>query len=375
MPSSLTLCRLPDAIAALEGDRLVEYIPGAMRSRSLVGAVYAGRVERVLPGVKAAFVDIGQEKNGFLPFSEQSDYQAHSGARPLMSGESALVQVKKDAHEDKGAFLTRDISLVGEYALLMPMNRHIGVSARVKGEGERKRLIGLGEALSQGRFGLILRHAALSARKADVEDEIEALYALSLSVLERSRCLKPPALLLPAPDPFDQLKRDYGARYELAFADEPTKEQQALISRQFAAALCRRVALPNGGTLVFDEREALSTVDVNTASFTGGASGGAALEQNLAACEEIARQIRLRNLSGIILIDFIDMASDEERGRVLASMRAALENDRVKSVAHGFTSLGLLETTRKRTREPLSGALTVSCPRCDGAGRIKEELS
>lgn len=371
MPSEMTLLLCGENIAVLEGETLVEYYPNAQADATLVGAVYAGKVERVLKDMKTAFVDIGQPKNGFLPLSEQSAYQKQQGEKPLLSGGSVLVQVKKNPKDDKGAFLTRDITLVGEYALLMPLNRHVGASSRIKDEAAKRALIELGVSLAGDRFGLIMRHAALDARRAQVEEEIESLYEKAQDILQKAQYAKPPALLNAVNSTLKELTRDYGARYAietLSSEAAQARAQSVRVAAQLSAALERRVDLPNGGTLIIDPREALTTIDVNTAHFTGERGSETALHQNLAACEQIARQIRLRNLSGIIIIDFIDMPSDDARSQVMAALEKAVSADRVKTVLHGFTSLGLFEMTRKRTREPISNQLCKPCPRCHGLG-------
>lgn len=370
-------------VAALCGGLLLEFIQEEGEADSWVGAVLLGTVERVLPALGAAFVKIGQPLNGFLPLEEQESFNGSNG-KPLLTGQEVLVQVKKDPVGEKGAFLTRDIALPGQYALYMPHNRHVGVSARVTGEEERAWARALGEDLAQNRAGAIIRHGALTARTEDVRQEWEALGETWRGIVEKARHQKPPAVLFREGSAVDGLVRDYGARYRLrltaqeegllegtALPQEAKRlagpvEMEALwqgfgIDRQLQEALARKVPLPGGGTLVIDEREALTTVDVNTARFTGASLGGqsqqgpsVALAQNLAACPEIARQIRLRNLGGILLIDFIGMDSDQEREQVRLTLERALSHDRIKTVIHGFTKLGLLEMTRKRTRESLS---------------------
>lgn len=373
-------------VAALCQGKLLEFIQEEGDADSWVGAVVLGTVERVLPALGAAFVKIGLPLNGFLPLTEQESFDA-GGKQPLLSGQEVLVQVKKDPLGEKGAFLTRDIALPGQYALYMPHNRHIGVSARIPQGEQREWALALGEALGGGEAGVIVRHGALTARAQDIESEWAALGEAWRAILEKARFHKPPAVLFREDSALRGLVRDYGARYRLRLTAQEERmleglplpqedmrlagpvEMEALwqgmgVEGQLREALERKISLPGGGTLVIDEREALTTVDVNTAHFTGAPLKGrgpavpsVALAQNLAACPQIARQIRLRNLSGILLIDFIDMESDQEREQVQSALERELEDDRVKTVIHGFTRLGLLEMTRKRTRESLSQAL------------------
>lgn len=380
-------------IALLDETRLLEFYQEDTGAQSLVGSVFLGRVERVLPDVKAAFVKLGLRQNGFLPLREAESYHRTSGSASLMTGQDVLVQVKKDPKGEKGAFLTRDIGLPGQYVLLMPKNRFVGLSRRVTGEEARARAQALGRRIADGRFGLIVRHAALFAPVAEAQAEAEALWQEWCEIEQHAQYVKAPALLHQEPSMISVLLRDYAARHPievLSRLEPPETPPQgvtwrtltavemeaawsaARVEKQVDEALCRRVPLPGGGSLIIDEREALTTIDVNSGSAVTAAGGETlAVEENLRAAAEAARQIRLRNLSGILLIDFIDMQSDADRGRVLAAMEQAASDDRVKTVIHGFTSLGLLEMTRKRTRDTLSDTLTQPCDACHGTGRVR----
>lgn len=380
-------------IALLDETRLLEFYQEDTGTESLVGSVFLGRVERVLPDVKAAFVKLGLRQNGFLPLREAESYHRTSGSASLMTGQDVLVQVKKDPRGEKGAFLTRDIGLPGQYVLLMPKNRFVGLRRRVTGEEDRARAQALGRRIADGRFGLIVRHAALFAPVAEAQAEAEALWQEWCEIEQHAQYVKAPALLHQEPSMISVLLRDYAARHPievLSRLEPPETPPQgvtwrtltavemeaawsaARVEKQVDEALCRRVPLPGGGSLVIDEREALTTIDVNSGSAVTAAGGETlAVEENLRAAAEAARQIRLRNLSGILLIDFIDMQSDADRGRVLAAMEQAASDDRVKTVIHGFTSLGLLEMTRKRTRDTLSDTLTQPCDACHATGRVR----
>lgn len=382
-------------IALLDETRLLEFYQEDTGAQSLVGSVFLGRVERVLPDVKAAFVKLGLRQNGFLPLREAESYHRTSGSASLMTGQDVLVQVKKDPRGEKGAFLTRDIGLPGQYVLLMPKNRFVGLSRRVTGEEDRARAQALGRRIADGRFGLIVRHAALFAPVAEAQAEAEALWQEWCEIEQHAQYVKAPALLHQEPSMISVLLRDYAARHPievLSRLEPPETPPQgvtwrtltavemeaawsaARVEKQVDEALCRRVPLPGGGSLVIDEREALTTIDVNSGSAVTAAGGETlAVEENLRAAAEAARQIRLRNLSGILLIDFIDMQSDADRGRVLAAMEQAASDDRVKTVIHGFTSLGLLEMTRKRTRDTLSDTLTQPCDACHATGRVRRD--
>ena len=354
-------------VALLAGERLLEYYEDAPQSERVVGSVFLGRVERVLPDMGAAFVSIGLKQSGFLHLKEAQSFHRAGGDAPLMSGQTTLVQARKAPKGGKGAFLTRDISLPGQYVLVMPCNRFVGISKRIQQPEHRARALQLGERAAQSRFGVIVRHAALFADENQVLEEAEALWALWQSIQDRAAREKAPCLLHAEASMAEVLRRDYSARHSVAEVPWP----DALVRRQLRQALDRRVELPGGGSLVIDEREALQTIDVNSGRTVKAQSLlGLPLEENLRAIPEIARQIRLRNLSGIILVDFIDMPGEEERRQVQARMEEALADDRVKNVVHGFTRLGLLEMTRKRTGESLRDLLTSPCERCGEAGRV-----
>ena len=377
----------PREIAVAEDGRLVEYLldDGA----SVAEAIYLGRVERVVPGMKAAFVDIGQEKNGFLPLEERSRSVQLS---PLRDGQRVLVQVKKDAQGVKGAFLTRDISLCGEYVIVMPLNRYIGVSARIEDEGLRETMRKLGQDITGGQYGLVMRASAPGAEEADIREEAETLLVRWDAISRAAPTAHAPSMIHRPRTLLDSLLDDYlprgvdsvvtndgdAARQLSGMLPVTVTEEDPMASSGMAAqrdrALRRHVWLDSGGSLVIDRCEAMTVIDVNTAKFTGKRDLADTIFQlNLEACGEIARQVRLRNLSGIILIDMIDMDGEEQRERVLERLNECFAADRVKTVIHGFTSLGLIEMTRKKSRRPLEDDWTLPCPCCQGSGRVPKE--
>ena len=374
-------------IAVVEDGRLVEYLLDDVNQQT-TEAVYVGRVERVVPGMRAAFVDIGQEKNGFLPLEERN----LSGAEQLQTGMAVLVQVKKEAQGTKGAFLSRDIALCGEYALLMPCNHAIGISARITDEAARQALRDMAQDMTGGAFGLVMRTSALGVGETAIRAEVAGLMALWQHIRSVAPTAHVPSMILGPRTQLDTALDDYRPRgidrihtddAELAAqlegvapvtvsCDDPIVLMG--YDRQRDKALARRVWLDSGGTLIIDPCEAMTVIDVNTAKYTGKRQlEETILRLNLEACGEIARQVRLRNVSGIILIDMIDMETEESRAMVLEALETAFARDRVKTVIHGFTSLGLIEMTRKRTRRPLADDWTIECPRCYGGGRIKED--
>ena len=386
-------------IALLDEGKLAEYYTENESETTLVNAVFLGRIERVVPGMKAAFVQIGQPLNGFLPLAEMESFtrETDDGAS-LAAGAELMVQVKKDAKDQKGAFLTRDISLPGQYLILMPLNRYVGVSKRVTDASERDSLVALGQELCAGKFGLIMRNTALNARMEALTEELADLQAMWQHVQNKAVYAKAPATLYRDTSVLSGLVRDYAPRYSMGITCNDAVNRMPAppsgllweqvsdteldaawaashIKEQLAEALGRRVELKNGGSLVIDEREALSTVDVNSGRFVGTGDGDLALKHNIASCAEIARQIRLRNLSGILLIDFIDMSNDSHRSQVIDRLSDELSRERDKTVIHGFTSLGLLELTRKRTGASLRDALETPCDHCLGTGyRMERDL-
>lgn len=356
-------------VAVLEDGRLVEYLPDEPGASA--EAIYLGRVERVMPGMKAAFVNIGQERAGFLPLEERN-----ADLPKLQSGQHILVQVRKEAHGEKGAFLSRDITLCGEYALLNPLNRMIGVSSRITREADRKALKALGDQIADGRFGLVMRAAALNAGEDAIREEVADLLAKWEAVAKAAPTAHAPSVLHAPRTTLDAVLDDYRPRgidrivtndAALAKSLASTATVTVLgdnlfdvgrISNELAGALERRVWLKSGGNLVFDPCEAMTVVDVNTAKFTGKTElQDTVLQMNLEAAAEVARQVRLRNISGIIIIDMIDMHQREHRHQVLKELERCFESDRVKTVVHGFTSLGLVEMTRKRMRPTLKETL------------------
>lgn len=357
-------------IALAQDGKLLEYYQET-DGEGVVGTIFLGRVERVLPDVKAAFVKIGLKQNGFLPLKEAESYHRTCGSASLMTGQDILVQAKKAPKVGKGAFLTRDIALPGQYVLLMPCNRFVGLSKRIENAEDRENGKRLGEAIARERFGVIIRHAALFASDQEVAQEAESLWNEWQEICRKVTCQKAPAVMRTEPSMTDVLVRDYSTRHELQVIQDDEAWRRLCADAQLNAALQRRVTLPGGGSLIIDEREALQTIDVNSGSTvkTEG-QGSLALEENLRAVPEIVRQIRLRNLSGIILIDFIDMDSEKERQLVQQAMEEAVRDDRVKNVIHGFTRLGLLEMTRKRTGDSLRDMLTEPCGKCCETGRV-----
>lgn len=352
-------------IAFWEGGQLVEAYVNPIQENSWVGGVFKGRVERYVPGMQAAFIDIGLDKKGFLPLEKETDGKV----RPLQSGEELMVQVKKDPVNDKGAFLSREISLPGQYLLYMPTRQWVGLSKRVTDPEEKRLLQKMGRKLiTNPPEGVVMREAALRADKEALQGEKALLSQRWAEIAATYRNVNAPAILYKPGGIFEEILRDYGPQRigrittnDTAFENrefivtyqKEVESQVAALKKELEKALKRKVWLPSGGTLVFDPCEALTVIDVNTGKFTGRkALENTILKTNLEACQEIGRQLRLRNIGGIVIIDFIDMEETDHQQQVQELLGEVLKKDRVKTVIHGYTHLGLMEMTRKKTRNP-----------------------
>ena len=362
------------AAALTEGGKLIAYFPLEEAARPAPEALYLGRAGRVLKNLEALFVSLPEGMSGYLPFDEIPD-----GHRPR-GGEDFLVQVKKPPQGNKSAFLTADIALPGRRAVLLPRGNAAHATSRLSGE-EKAGLAGLAARLKPPGMGLVLREAARGVPEADLREEIAALKAQWETVAEKARHLSAPALVMPPPAPIERILREQRTLPVRVLSDDPKLAESlgipaeesgdpfALysITHQLRQALKRRVYLPSGGTLVIDPCEAGTVMDVNTGknSLKGQ---DIILRTNLEAAREAARLIRLRSLGGMILIDFIDMKSDEERLRVREALEEALEDDPVKTAVHGFTRLGILEMTRRKADGALPAQTLSPCPACGGTG-------
>ena len=329
--------------AVQENGKLVEYI--ARNDMRQGGDIILGKIERMMPGLGCAFTDIGRKTSGFLPLKENSS--TFSGDE-IRSGMKIPVQVRKEGNGTKGAFLSRDLTIAGRYVLLMPLNRHIGVSSRITGAAEKEALRETGERIARGRFGIVMRAAAAGAEESAVIRETGELYEKWLSVREAAGTEHQAGFVLLHQDPAAQLIADYETKGVRAVIEAETLPGD--LSRQLRAAGDRKVSTENGGNIVIDRCEAMTVIDVNTASSKPeGSPGELFLRTNLSACAAIAEQVRLRDIGGIIIIDFIDMDSEEDRNTVSEKLREVFACDRRKTVLHGWTNLGLMEMTRKRT--------------------------
>ena len=363
----------PAAAITQEG-RLIAYFPLTVQADIAPEAVFVGRAGRVLKNLEALFIDLPGGVSGYLPFGE-----IPGGTRPK-GGDLLIVQVKKPPQGNKAAFLTADIALPGRYGMLLPKGQVAHASNRLE-KAEKAALTRLAVKLRPQGMGLVLRQAAQGAEETEIRADIAQLLASWEAIEQRGQSASAPRLLLPAPSPLSRILREEKPLPQRVLTDDlkwaeglgiPAEESAdpfALynVSHQLHQALRRRVYLPSGGTLVIDPCEAGTVMDVNTGK---NSLNGAdiILKTNLEAASEAARLIRLRQLGGIILIDFIDMKDEASRQRVQEALAEALAHDPVKTVVHGFTQLGLMELTRQKAAEALKAQTLTPCPHCGGSG-------
>lgn len=378
-------------------------------SRGIVGNVYRGKVVRVLPGMQSAFVDIGLERTAFLHVADIWEQRSGNNGevrlieRLLSEGQHLMVQVLKDPIGSKGARLTTQISLAGRMLVYLPQEKHIGISQRIGDDGAREILKQKLQTLIPGdeTGGYIVRTMAENACDADLTADIAYLRRLWAEIRNRAQAAQPPFVLhedltlgqrvlrdLVTPET-SRIWIDSRENFQklTVFAEEYMPQVLPLLEHytgerplfdlhgvedEIQKALARRVELKSGGYLIIDQTEAMTTIDVNTGGYVGLRNfDDTIFKTNLEAAQTLARQLRLRNLGGIIILDFIDMESEEHKVAVLDELNKALARDHTRITVNGFTALGLVEMTRKRTRESLAHILCEPCATCGGRGEVK----
>jgi len=407
-------------VAILEDGSLVEVMVDRPDAQRMVGDIYLGQVEAVLPGIQAAFVDIGAEKAAFLHVSdiardaaaeedeaaEESDSEKGGRRYPpiqelVQKGDRLLVQVTKEPIGTKGPRVTTQISLPGRFLVYMPGSRHIGVSRKIEEREERARLRALArEILPENAGGLIVRTVGEELTREVFEREFQTLYNTWKKIQRRARGLKPPALvhreakltsgiirdvftekvdalIIDSKEVYNEVRQylkgvdpDLLDRVHLYTETTPLFDKYG-VEEAIREAFQRRVDLPSGGYIIIETTEALVSIDVNTGRYTGKKDPEKTiLKTNLDAAREIARQLRLRDVGGIIVCDFIDMESKANQERVLQELRTHLNRDRARTRAFQVSELGLVEMTRQRVRPSLFHTLTETCAHCGGTGRV-----
>lgn len=399
-------------VALIENGVLQEVHIEREAKRGLVGNIYLGKVIRVLPGMQAAFIDIQLDKAAFLHASDinsklitaknDNDSDQVPDIRALVhEGQYIMVQVVKDPLGTKGARLTTDLTIASRYLVLMPDASHAGISQRIEDVNERNRLKNIVSEYCDEQQGFIVRTAAEGAAESELKHDAEFLRRVWQKILERKQRKNTKTALYQDLSlafrvirdvvgiSLERIRVDSKLSYDLLaeFTKEFVPELTPVLEyypgerpifdlfdaeREVQRALHRKIELKSGGSLIIDQTEAMTTIDINTGAYVGHRN----LEEtifstNIEATQAIARQLRLRNLGGIIIVDFIDMTSEEHKHRVLHSLELAMSKDKVKFSIHGFSSLGLVEMTRKRTRESLEHILCGECSVCSGRGNLK----
>ncbi len=400
--------------AFLEERQLVEVQVECGSHANIVGNIYKGRVENVLPGMSAAFVDIGLEKNSFLYVDDAmyqlDDDEFKTAAKKVRSirdvlreGQEVTVQVTKEPIGTKGARVVTDLSIAGRYLVLMPTVDYIGVSRRIGSDKERARLKEVAAQIQPKDMGLIVRTVAEGKGLQELKQDVELLLKVWRTTKRRAKRYPSPSVIYEDHDLVYRLVRDvFSSDFDKLIVDSKAEYEKILdvldvlapnlrsrvfyyhegipifefygIEAEIAKALRSKVWLPSGGYLVIDQTEALTSIDVNTGKFTGSKNlEDTVLKTNLEAAEEIARQLRLRDIGGIIVIDFIDMERKKDEEKVLARLTECTDRERTKTHVIGFTSLGMVEMTRKKVRESIRDTLQQPCPYCEGTGRVLSE--
>jgi len=406
-------------VAVVENGAVQEIHIERALERGLVGNVYLGRVARVLPGMQSAFIDIGMERSAFLHVadvfhagpSRPNDTDNHAPVLPIekqvFEGQALLVQVIKDPIGSKGARLSTQISIAGRLLVFLPQDNHIGVSQKIPQEQRdalRHRLIGLAHA-GDDKGGFILRTNGEEASDAELSEDIAYLRKTWAKIKSASTVLPPKSLLHQDLNLLQRVLRDMVLESTQTIRLDSSEQHQLLqsfgkefmpssvaklahykgerpifdlfnVDDEIQLALGRKVILKSGGYLIIDQTEALTTVDVNTGGFVGAKNfDDTIFKTNLEAAGAIARQLRLRNLGGVIIVDFIDMQRSDHGEAVLNEFHKQLAKDRVKTTVSGFSALGLVELTRKRTRESLAQLLCEPCSHCQGKGIVNTARS
>lgn len=409
-------------VAIMEDDFLVELMVDRPDAARIVGDIYHGKIEAVLPGIQAAFVDIGTEKAGFLHVSdvateeepeeeEAADDDGGNGGRRarrypaiqdvLRKGEDILVQVSKEPISTKGPRVTAQISLPGRFLVYMPGSDHVGVSRKIEDREERSRLRALAqEILPKGAGGVIVRTVGEELTRETFERELKSLLSTWKQIQHRTARSRAPApihreakltkgiirdlfsvkvdsLIIDSREVHEEV-RQYLDSVDPSLLERVHLYQDPLplfdayeIESEIQEAFQRKVVLPSGGYIIIEPTEALVSIDVNTGRYTGKKDPEKTiLRTNVDAAREIARQLRLRDIGGIIVCDFIDMESKQNRERVLQEFRTHLSRDRARTKAFQVSELGLIEMTRQRVRPSLYQTQTAACPCCAGSGRI-----
>ncbi len=402
-------------IAILEDDKLVEFYVERKGSRGIVGNIYKGKVIKIVPAVQAAFIDIGLPQKAFLYVKDAVNYEFDEELFELETpevelppiedvvypGEELIVQVSKEPLGTKGPRVTLNLTIPGHYLILLPNTDRIGISRKIEDEVERERLGEIARRIKPEGYGLIIRTAAQGAEESDLKEDLEYLLKVWKGLERKASTKPPPVLLYQDLEIIPKILRDLLTEdVDEVIIDSPSEYSRArnfveafipkLVSRikhysgdipifekfgvenAIEKALSRKVYLPEGGYIVIDETEALVSIDVNSGKFRKSKDlEDTAFRINVSAAKEIARQLRLRDIGGIIVIDFIDMKDEKHKEGLLNVLNEELSRDRARTKIVSMSDLGLVEMTRKRVKKSLGRSLTMACPYCEGRGRVK----
>ncbi|WP_042354924.1 Rne/Rng family ribonuclease [Bacillus rubiinfantis] len=385
--------------AFLRDGKIEKLVIDRPEHHSLVGNIYIGTVTKVLPGMNAAFVDIGTEKQAYLHRNQLPSYAAAADRQKNINsfvhqGEKLLVQVEKDATGVKGPKVTGLIEIQGTYLIYLPKGHYLAISKKISNESTRDQLRNWGNQCKMEEEGLIFRTSSENASETDISTELEKLRNKFRQLMQQVASHKKPGLVVQR-DHFSGLVTeivakmndgevvvdDIGLKKQLDHLNEKVKISYYhskenifsfyLVEHEIEKALKRVVWLENGAYLIFDETEALTIIDVNTGKFSGKTDyQDTVLQTNLLAAKEIVHQLKLRDIGGMVLIDFIDMKRGQDKEKILAAVKQELMNDEKRTKVIGFTELDILQLTRKRTKVSLAEATQVKCPVCNGTGRV-----
>ena len=402
-------------IAILEDDKLVEFYVERKGSRGIVGNIYKGKVIKIVPAVQAAFIDIGLPQKAFLYVKDAVNYEFDEELFELETpevelppiedvvypGEELIVQVSKEPLGTKGPRVTLNLTIPGHYLILLPNTDRIGISRKIEDEVERERLGEIARRIKPEGYGLIIRTAAQGAEESDLKEDLEYLLKVWKGLERKASTKPPPVLLYQDLEIIPKILRDLLTEdVDEVIIDSPSEYSRArnfveafipkLVSRvkhysgdiplfekfgvenAIEKALSWKVYLPEGGYIVIDETEALVSIDVNSGKFRKSKNlEDTAFRINVSAAKEIARQLRLRDIGGIIVIDFIDMKDEKHKEGLLNVLNEELSRDRARTKIVSMSDLGLVEMTRKRVKKSLGRSLTMACPYCEGRGRVK----
>ena len=378
----------------VENGRLMEYVVERNNSAQLVGSIFLGRVCNVVRGIQAAFIDIGLDKNAFLYLGDKTG---------ITEGQRVLVEITKDARGSKGPTATLDISLAGRYAALLPEANYTGISRKITDSAERSRLKKIADEVTNGAAGAVMRTNAAGMPEEVLRADLQQLMADWQIIQARAKLARSPQVLHRELDISVRIVRDYlNAYIDEVVVDSPAvygRLQELLqniaesrscklllhdkqtdifsyyrLSDDIASISDRRIDLPSGGYLVIDYTEAMTVIDVNSGHFSGRENLAETVMQiNREAADEIARQLRLRDIGGIIVVDFIDMDKKEYREEIMERLQQALRANKMKPCVQDMTVLNLVEITRKKARQNLSAVLYAPCPVCQGSGRVQSQ--